>query len=384
MSEPNPNAPRGSSNPANTVTQDPDPTAPRFNAQATPFPQPRHQSHDIPYTTFPSFGLFGEPSTSASFGNQAQVPSPYSYGGHYQTLPTYYPHSGMYPQPRAPSSHLPRRPVFSPNRPGGERPDMAGSHGMDNISYLPARPPLQGTQFPTTAFPPGYESGPYRQQNHTALPLQPPPRHSGGYDQLSYPYDPSADPNRHLPPAHERPFPQASRQHGSRAYDRAERRASRTSNIQRQRPDGNASPSTATRRNYDRFSHDLPLPFSSSDAEEAASRIPPSFRARHLPREPELRFLSPMHRPNPNIATTRQISELKAKLPRILLRDLPEGASSTCDICDKEYSWRQVSPSEDAEIAVELMCGHRFGEWCISQWVRLSVFHLPDCGEMLI
>jgi hypothetical protein len=388
MSEPNPNAPRGSPISANTVTQDPDASAPRFNAQAPPFPQPRHQSLDFPFTALATFGDGPHLASSVPLGNQSQVPSSYSYDGHYQTLPTYYPqyqYPGEYRPTTAQPSHLPRRPAFSPNRPGGERTDMPGSHGMGNSPYLPARPTLQSAPFPPTPFATTFESSPYRQQNRASLPLQPLPRYSGGYDQNSTPYySPSADHYRQLPPAHERSFQQSSRQFGIRSHDRAERRASRSSNVQRHGPDGNASPSTSMRRNYDRFSHDLSLAYTSSNAEEAASRIPPSSRARHLPRDPELRLLSPAHRHNPNIVTSRHISEFKAKLPRVLLGDLPEGASSSCDICDKEYCSTHVVPSEDAEIAVELVCGHRFGEWCISQWVCLRVMQLPDFAKKLM
>jgi hypothetical protein len=379
MSESDSNTPRWSPTSASTVAQDPDLTAPRFNAHATPFSQPQHQTHDIPYTIFSGFSPTQySTAPSASSGNQPRAPIPYSYDERYHTLPTYYPHySGVYhyqtAQPTQPA-HLPRRPAFAPHRPVGMRPDMAGLHGIANMSPQPVRPMVQGVPGLAPPHPGGYEpastpihpASPYRPQHH-ARSLQPPARYSGGSDHVPASFGSGADQSRHLPPAYGRPL----QQQGERFYDRADRRASRISHTQGRRPDGNVSPPTSTRRNYDRFSRDLSQSLTSSDAEEAASRIPPSFRARHLPREPGLRFSSHQQHYDPNVTTPRQILDLKAKLPRLVLSELPEGAASTCDICDKEFSSGHVPPSEDAEVAIGLPCGHRFGEWCMFQWVRI-------------
>lgn len=123
----------------------------------------------------------------------------------------------------------------------------------------------------------------------------------------------------------------------------------------------------ATRRNFNRYSADLSLSSTSSDVEEAAARSRPSDRVRHQSRESRLRFFRQIY--DPNAITENQIQALKVKLPKLLLGDLPKDASSTCDICAKEYSAVHVQPSEEEEVALTLPCGHKFGEFCISQWV---------------
>jgi hypothetical protein len=75
---------------------------------------------------------------------------------------------------------------------------------------------------------------------------------------------------------------------------------------------------------------------------------------------------------DPNIATPRQIQELKDNLMRRLPSELPDETSKACDICQKDYSAIHVQPGEEEEIAIELSCGHVFGEFCIFQWVSFE------------
>jgi hypothetical protein len=121
----------------------------------------------------------------------------------------------------------------------------------------------------------------------------------------------------------------------------------------------------------------------SSDAEEAAARVPPSFRSRRLPREPRLRFSSHVQHQDPNQATSRQLQELKEKLPRRLPSELAEGISHTCDICAKDYSSTHVQACESDEVAIQLSCGHYFGEFCIFEWVRAACFRLLLANALL-
>jgi hypothetical protein len=156
------------------------------------------------------------------------------------------------------------------------------------------------------------------------------------------------------------------------------------------RPDRSTSPRTSNRRSFERYSVDLSPSSTSSDAEEAAARAPPPNRMRNRPsRDSRPRFTG--YRPpiDPNVATPRQIQELKDSLPRRLPSELADDASKACDICQKDYSTTHVSPTEDDEIAVVLTCGHTFGEFCISQWFDTCQTHknkvtCPMCRKQLI
>lgn len=144
------------------------------------------------------------------------------------------------------------------------------------------------------------------------------------------------------------------------------------------RSDGSVSPRTSNRRNFERYSIDLSHSSTSSDAEEVAARAPPMNRMRHRPREVRPRMAGRYAHFDPNIATVRQIQELKNNLRRHLPSTLPEKASKACDICQKNYATTHVSPTEEEEIAIELSCGHTFGEFCISQWVSGSRSDMSD------
>ncbi|KAI1527097.1 zf-RING-2 multi-domain protein [Pyrenophora tritici-repentis] len=121
---------------------------------------------------------------------------------------------------------------------------------------------------------------------------------------------------------------------------------------------------------------------------EAAARAPPLNRVRHRQREVRPRIAD---RPyvDPNIATPRQLQELKDGLARRLPSELPEEASKACDICQKDYSATHVAPTEEEEIAIVLSCGHSFGEFCMFEWFDTCRRHknkvtCPMCRKQLI
>lgn len=149
---------------------------------------------------------------------------------------------------------------------------------------------------------------------------------------------------------------------------------------QGRRSDRSISPRTSNRRSFERYSVDLSPSSTSSDAEEAAARAPPPNRMRSRQREMRPRFTGYRPHIDPNVATPRQIQELKDGLPRRLPSELPDDASKACDICQKDYSASHVSPTEEEEIAVVLSCGHTFGEFCISQWVSADDYQGNDAG----
>ncbi|OWY57191.1 zinc ion binding protein [Alternaria alternata] len=155
------------------------------------------------------------------------------------------------------------------------------------------------------------------------------------------------------------------------------------------RSDRSTSPRASNRRNFERYSVDLSQSSTSSDAEEAAARAPPSNRMRHRPREVLPRPPGRQTFSDPNVSTARQINILKLSLNRHLPSALPEDASKTCDICQKDYATTLVAPTEDEENAVQLVCGHRFGEFCINQWFDTCREHknkvtCPMCRAQLI
>jgi hypothetical protein len=155
------------------------------------------------------------------------------------------------------------------------------------------------------------------------------------------------------------------------------------------RSDRSISPRTSNRRSFERYSVDLSPSSTSSDAEEAAARAPPPNRLRTRTREVRPRFTGYRPHIDPNIATPRQIQELKDSLSRRLPSELSDDVSKACDICQKDYSASHVSPTEEEEIAVVLACGHTFGEFCISQWFDTCRVHknkitCPMCRKQLI
>jgi hypothetical protein len=396
MSEPGLNTPIWSPTGTSTISQGPELSAPRFNAHADPFAQPiRHRPRDMTYNAFFDFTMNQLPNLSPvppMHQPQTTFENPYPYSHHRpQVHQSSYSGAYHYQQPQPP---VPRRPVFSPNRAVGARSDLNGFTDGDNLPHLPSYSMMQGvpgspppqTQGYEGNIAPSYQVAPFlRQQQYAAMDLPPPMRY-GGDPSFEAPVPQNSDRPRQFSSFVRRSSLQGSRQHNGnsnnshRPYDHAERRAARLASAQGRVPEGNTSPPTSGRRSYDSFVRDFSRALHSSDAEEGAARVPPPFRTRRLPREPRLRFSSHVQHHDPNLATPRQIQELKGKLPRRLPSQLAEGVSNTCDICAKDYSSTHVQPCEADEVAVELPCGHVFGEFCIFEWVCIAISG-PACCE---
>jgi hypothetical protein len=83
------------------------------------------------------------------------------------------------------------------------------------------------------------------------------------------------------------------------------------------------------------------------------------------------------------------MQRLRDKLRKFLPSELPEGISHMCDICQKDYSTKQVKPCEEEEVAIQLPCKHFFGEACINTWFETCKTHknkitCPMCRKVLI
>jgi hypothetical protein len=366
---------------------------------APPFSQSwQHEHYETPYTQIhDSFFPIPLPDMSdLSYHNPNYARSPYPVHGGSPT-PMHYPPS-MYPY----TSHQPRLPpafrsgpvdaLLDPSRSGAGDPSARndrstprgappffppyhiGYQGLLHSAtrYSPYSMPSQASTMPANESNEPHERNERNelfdgaQQSVRAL--------SGGSTE---------QPRQFLPPhrrplhsnQHQRPYQhqqtqtqtQTNRNLENRNLDDTERRPSSSLSAQDRRSDRSVSPRTSARRSFDRYSWDLPQSSTSSDIEEAAARAPPSNRVRHRPREGRPRFYS--QHCDPNLSTHRQIQELKTTLPKFVASELPKETSPTCDICSKDYAATHVQPSEEEEIAVQLPCGHSFGEFCIFQWV---------------
>jgi hypothetical protein len=127
-------------------------------------------------------------------------------------------------------------------------------------------------------------------------------------------------------------------------------------------PQSGLSPVSTLRRPFDVFNGTASA--TSSHAYEAAARVPPHHRAPIMSIETmRAHFLALRN------SISDQLRDFKNTLPRSLPNELPALKSTICSICTTEYSTVHVPPTEDAEVAVMLSCGHCFGEWCLFQWV---------------
>jgi hypothetical protein len=323
----------------------------------------------ISHTTMPPM----QEISDAHIGSQSQGRSPYPpIGSPHQ----YYPHI-------QPSHHFP----------GSPRPPPAFWSGSDQPhvdlgGFYNARNTVRGPQ----PYNPFSTSGHDHQVLESSSAGQPPlaqRRYDPRATMSSVARESLADgvrvPREELPSSSRvrsrevRPAHQEQRQPSDQTYRSIQQRPWMFSEFQGHGFDGSISPRTSNRRNFERYSIDLSHSSTSSDAEEAAARAPPSNRVRHRPGPGEMRqrFLSQRPHFDPNIATPQQIQELKDKLPRRLPSELSDETSRACDICQKDYSSTQVQPAEEEEIAIELSCGHVFGEFCIFQWVRCN--QLNNC-----
>ncbi|KAF1851828.1 uncharacterized protein K460DRAFT_273535 [Cucurbitaria berberidis CBS 394.84] len=372
--------------------QGPELSAPLLSAHALPFPQSfTPLPYEAPYgsSSNPAMSQFPDAST-VPFSNQAaQGRSPYPLDGSQQM---YYP-PRMYPFLPA----HPRPPPAFRNGSNYPRVDLGGPPDAGDLYSRPEHPLLRGPQPFFPSYPTGYEAPlspptgqtPFPRRQHYSTMGPGPPPHYFGQEPVRGPNGGPPDLPRHVQSPNRRAPQQEPYQPNSRPYNTTERRSSLFLTAQGRRSDRSISPRTSNRRSFDRYSFDMPQSSTSSDAEEAAARAPPSNRMRHRPREVRPRFMGHHQHFDPNIATPRQIQDLKDKLPRRLPGNLPEETSKSCDICQKDYSRTQVQLSEEEEVAVELPCGHVFGEFCIFQWFDTCKTHknkvtCPMCRKLLI
>ena len=359
-----------------TVSRASERSAPRFNARATPFAQPfRVSAHDAPYSQFSTHSMSSQFQNTypAPSGFQPQTPTPNDHDGSHQR-PDYYfpPPSGRYPYQPAP----PRPPGYFRSRPGGVPPDMNELPGVGDLFGPPIdHPMMRGVPgFSPPPYPQGYGTTPaapfVQQQNYAVTSLHRPAPYPNGQNFVPAPVRESPERRRPFSGRNRRASQQESHRPNNRSNDHAERRAFRNLDILSRHEEGSLSPPSSMRRSFDRFSLDLPPSSTSSDAEEAAARVPPSSRARNVTMGHYRSYAHPQLY-DPNNAISRQMQEFKNKLPRRLPNELPRQTSNTCDICAKDYSVVHVQPCEEDEVAIELPCGHCFGEFCIFQWVRV-------------
>ncbi|KAF2873071.1 hypothetical protein BDV95DRAFT_605639 [Massariosphaeria phaeospora] len=180
-------------------------------------------------------------------------------------------------------------------------------------------------------------------------------------------------------------------EHHSQIPGNPDRRSLSALDAQGRRSDRSVSPRTSNnRRSFDRYSTDLSHTSTSSDAEETAARtrLHRGYQSRRRWGNADFRSRGP-GAGDGNTPTTSQMQEFKHKLRRLLPTELPENASTTCDICQKDYSAKSVPPTEEDEVAVQLSCKHVFGEHCINTWFDTCRTHknkitCPMCRVVLI
>ncbi|KAG9185665.1 hypothetical protein G6011_06996 [Alternaria panax] len=282
------------------------------------------------------------------------------------------PHLDLFDQPLASQTfynsgiNLHGSPSF-PGRSGYSDPPLSGSFN----AVSPFNPPRNDQR--TSAGPPARNTRPDTVRSRGS----PQGRHRG---------QPPGAPVR---PREPRPPPQAPTHPREQTYTRLDQAQWISFPGPSRRSDRSTSPRASNRRNFERYSVDLSQSSTSSDAEEAAARAPPSNRMRHRPREVRPRFPGLHMYGDAEIAIARQINILKLGLDRHLPSTLPEDASKACDICQKDYATTLVTPTEEEENAIQLVCGHRFGEFCICQWFDTCREHkhkvtCPMCRAQLI
>jgi hypothetical protein len=354
-----------------TVTQGPELAAPHLDANAPPFAQTIRPHHQGPTQSSQSHDFSGYHSMQYAPVQQHQIrpalPSQYSQEQsrrpEHQTIYTNaYPYT--HPPAQIPAEPpVPRRGAFCPDVPSNPHPNMTWFGGVGSMSTMPSQPTMGERPGTTSPLRPSWREDSatsnsgfteFLEQTYMPPTQQPPAGWFGGYGQATSPV--RASPPRQAYSIARRSAQQTALQYNSSLYRAFTGRPARHSNTQGRPPVGD----------------DMPRAVPSPNAEEAIVRGPPSHRSRRLPREARMRYSNPAQYHDPNLATSRQVQELKDKLPRRLPCELPEGTSNTCDICAKDYSCTPVQPCEGNEVAIELPCGHCFGEFCIFEWVRIT------------
>ncbi|KAL6710714.1 Ubiquitin-protein ligase [Coniothyrium glycines] len=360
---------------------------------------PPFQQHwyDTSYGHFDSISMHRAANAGhGGYGTLAPGRSPYAPGGGYQ----------MYYQHHASNTYgfLPTQPRLPPAFRGGTNEARMNFEGVANTAdpfYRADQSTLHGSQ-PLQPM----NNQAYAVPTNTMMGLRSHEQRRQRFPMMSAPGSPPQYMNRDGPPPssdatgsqdHSQPMYSphrrfSYREHQSsihRAHDVSERRSVASLEHSGGHPGRSSSPRSSNRRSFDRYQFDLSQSSTSSDADEAAARVPPSSRIRVRPREVRPRFYGQHQHVDPNIATPRQIQELKARLPRRLPSELSEETSKACDICQKDYSTVHVKAIEEEEIAIELPCGHVFGEFCIFEWFDTCKTHknkvtCPMCRKQLI
>lgn len=183
---------------------------------------------------------------------------------------------------------------------------------------------------------------------------------------------------------------QLSSPHRRPSYDRPhilpgqDRRPQPFLSAHNRRSDRSVSPRISNRRSFDRYSTDLHPSSNPSDPDE-----PAAVRARLAHRRTRDRRFVRHFTVDDTTPTHNQMQVLKDKLRHFLPTELPEDASTCCDICQKDYSTKHCLPTDEEEVAIQLPCKHIFGEHCINTWFDTCKAHknkitCPMCRKLLI
>lgn len=313
--------------------------------------------------------------------------------------PTFYPapidvfthglHSGVpsrpfqsMPMPMIGPNHLHHD--FSDTRPEIDmfQPSMpSGAHAFPYPTYTHINPPQVHPSGPFPA-PNGNDSTP-------SHPVQPARFNSDGPPAMNQ----GRTVHRGSHPSNSEQPRQLSSPHRRQSYDRPyilpgpggqDRRPQQFLTPHSRRSDRSVSPRTSHRRSFDRYSTDLHPSSNPSDPDE-----PAAVRARLAHRRARERRFVRHFTVDDTTPTHNQMQILKDKLRHFLPTELPEDASTSCNICQKDFSTKHCLPTDEEEVAIQLPCKHIFGEYCINTWFDTCKAHknkitCPMCRKLLI